>query len=82
MLGVWVNRDLVLELIALGCCILKVSNQPLISDVVLLPLPTFNEKGNPDHNDDAIEDTKGRLQIVIGFFIILNTFDNHCNSKS
>ena len=57
MLGVWVDRNLALEVWVLSRGILEVSNEPLVTNVMLLALPRFVEESDPDHDHDSVDDT-------------------------
>ena len=57
MLRVWINSYLAFEVLSLGCCIFKISYEPLVGDIILLTFPTFMEQSDPDHYAEAINDT-------------------------
>ena len=82
MLGVWVDRNLALEVRVLRCGILKVSNEPLVTDVMLLTLPRLVEECDPNHDDDSVDDTERTSCKVIVLDVIINSFHNHGNTKN
>lgn len=58
MLSVRVNCLLVSKIITLSRHVLEVPYKPLVSNVVLLTLPTLVEQSDPKHDDNAIDDTQ------------------------
>ena len=81
MFGVWVNRDLTLEIVVLGRRILEISHEPLIANVLLLPLPRLVEEGDPDHDDDGVDDTEWTCREMIVLDAVLRRLHNHNDSE-
>ena len=79
--GVWVNRDLTLEIVVLGRRILEISHEPLIANVLLLPLPRLVEEGDPDHDDDGVDDTEWTCREMIVLDAVLRRLHNHNDSE-
>ena len=58
MLSVRVNCLLVTKIITLSRHVLEAPYEPLVTNVVLLTLPTLVENSDPKHDDNAIDDTQ------------------------
>lgn len=58
-----------------------VSHQPLITDVILLALPTFMEHGHPNHDNQAVDDTQWRRKKIVPSTFLYNSIDDHDDSN-
>ena len=82
MKGIGVDSQLTFEFRALLSDIFITTNKPLICDVVLLSLPTLIEKGDPDHDDEAVEDRNGRREELSPRALINDCIDDHCDTET
>ena len=54
-----------MEILILRRPILEVSDQPLVWDSVLLSLPAFVEKGEPEEDDNAVDGAVGSVEYLV-----------------
>ena len=81
MLSVGVDHGLRQEFVTLGCNVVKVTDEPLIGDLVLFADPAFMEKCHPDHHYDSVDKTKRCVEPLVGSISVRPALEDHRQSK-